>query len=96
MLFQRNSALFGVDDALNQTHTELNVKIRSLLVKDISLQTRFNQFVPDGFGVEMKIVFKTFGYNYPALKLGSKFDWNAQPSLVVKFSFEVVSHWSLF
>lgn len=90
VLFERDPALLVVYDCLNPAHPELYVEVGRFLIQDISLQQRLDFLVPDRFRVEVQVFLESPGNDYSAGKLGSKFGWYSQPSLVVELPFEII------
>ena len=90
VLLQSYSALLGINDALNSSHSELDVEVGNTLVKDATFQLRLDFLVPYRFRVEMQVVFESSGNDHAARKLITKFGGNSKPPFVVESPFEVV------
>lgn len=94
MLLERNPPLLGVHLGHNPASPHANVEVSDLLIEDTPLQSRFDLFVPDRFGVEMQIIPETSGdHDFPTLaKLVMKLGWYSQPLLVIQSPFKVVAY----
>lgn len=83
MRLECNATLFAIKLRNDFAGAELNVKVGSLLVENVAVESGFHLVVPDCFGVKVQVVVKpTCDHDFVA-KLCLQFLWNCQAVFVV-------------